>query len=467
MNFASNIRHCLITSPTAAWLWLVHIAVVSGALYFMPGAPFVSTLTTLALLPILTIRVYRHTSGHSSKGEVVLCLAATLLSLGLIANVYSFTTSAGGTDASPILHNSDALRNWNDALYYLGVNADRSPLTHGMYGAIVSIVMRLTGISVTAALMISVAATMVTLLCTSTLAVNITARRGDGWRAMALTAAICYLMASGVILVKDAWVIAAVALAAVALSRFELSWRTMLLMIVSSAMLALSRPNMLPAILLGVMIMLPVRRHDRTRLTAAAIAATIIIIAWTIPTALALSPDASRVIAGHEALGIKFDHAQQAPYYALVGDYMQLPLWQRVLLMPFSATVQFFIPFPWNFLRDTTYGLSQIYAHVSYLWYAFGGVIIYYLLFARRGSGKPLRLLTLWGVLIWLVPCWCFGGTISRYALPAIPLLAPAVLYTLSSHRATRKFKIFCLTFATLVIATLLICYHLQNHTAL
>ena len=114
-------------------------------------------------------------------------------------------------------------------------------------------------------------------------------------------------------------------------------------------------------------------------------------------------------------------------------------------------------------LRDIDFGISLVYAHIAYPWYLFGGTAIYYTFFDLRRSPALMRAIFLWGVIIWLIPCWSFGGTISRYGLMAVPLLAPAVSLTLTRSLRRRSFIIFSSLFILLVAITLLVCHHLQS----
>ena len=160
---------------------------------------------------------------------------------------------------------------------------------------------------------------------------------------------------------------------------------------------------------------------------------------------------------------VSFTEPRHQIYASLIGEYHLLPAWRRILLMPFTAAVQFFIPFPWNWLRDIDFGISLVYAHIAYPWYLFGGTAIYYTFFDLRRSPALMRAIFLWGVIIWLIPCWSFGGTISRYGLMAVPLFAPAVSFTLTRSLRRRSFIIFSSLFILLVAITLLVCHHLQS----
>jgi len=460
---ASTPMHWRLPKATMVALGC-YACVVACALVMLPGAPVLATFVAMTVMCAAACLVLANSAGNSVPAQLVLVACAAVLAVGVIANVYSFTTMRGATDAAPVLINSDASRNWNDAMYYYepADGATRSPMSHGMFCLIPLAVMVLAGKSITAQLLVSMACTLVSLICASTLYVNVTARRRKAWMAMACAAAVCYFMASGMILVKDAWVIMSMSLCAVALTRRR---RLSPVILLAGVMfMSLGRPNMIIAVALGVIIMAVQGHRRRWQPGYYACLMAICLAGLLFSRCLNLSNTPGTVVAGGESLQIYFNADNQMPYYRIVGDFLSYPLWQRVLMLPFTAAVQFFIPFPWNWLRDIDFGLSQIYAHFSYPWYAFGAVMIYYMVSGawRRGPGMLTRL-SLWAVVVWLAPCVLFGGTISRYALMAVPMMSPAVAYTLERYRARKSFRIYAVAFAIAVIATLAVCHHLQT----
>lgn len=440
-----------------------YVCAVVLALWLLPGAPFVPSLLAFILIAAGACLCLRRSAGYSPRAEVVLLLAATLLTVGIIANVYTFTTLLHGTDSDPVLINNDARRNFNDAIFFLGLGDGRSQPSHGLFSFVLTGIMAITGPSITALSCLSMVSTLCTLICISSIWVNLTGNRSHSWIPMAAAAAVCYFIAAGTVLVKDAFVIAAFALAALALTRIEFSWRSFVRLTVAAIMVMLARPNMLFAMTAGIPLMWWTQRTNARSMAAAAAMLAIVAAAYVMPSILSLTPKLGLIMDVSENNAVSFTYARHTVYTSLIGDYHNLSHLQRLLLMPFSAAVQFFIPFPWNYLRDIDFGLSQIYAHVGYPWYAFGGLCIYYLCFAWRRSPALMRALFLWGVFIWLIPCWCFGGTISRYGLMALPMFAPAVAFTLRNSLRRRSLHIFATGFIIIVTITLLVCHHLQS----
>lgn len=433
-------------------------AICVAASYAAPPAIY-SALWTL-WLTALAATLYRHTAGYSRPGLIALAIAGTVLAIGIGVNLYTYTTLLGGTDSNPILLNNDSWRLWQytTALYgYDTVTWYSPPL---LYHYALAAAMCLTGPSVTAALLLSAACTLASLICAATLYVNVTGKRKHAWLAMAALACVAYFLASGTLLLKDSWTILAMTLGGVALTTHS-NARMTGLFILAVLMMATARPNMVLALVLGLPIMkIKPRQTPWLRIT---LMATFAVAVLVMAQLISHSPETQKVMAGGKDLLIATGPYQQA-YTNMVGDYFTLPHWQRLLLLPLTTIVQFLIPFPWNWLRDVHYGYSEILAHVSLGWYAFGGTLLYFLFGPMRTAAPPLKRLTLWACAVWLVPCYLMGGIISRYGLMAMPMMAPAVAYTLTTCRHRRSFRIWARVFCAAMAITLCVCYLLQKN---
>lgn len=441
------------------------LTVVAVVLWLLPGAPFVPTLCATALLTACMVAIGSRMQWWSPGAEIVIIISATLLAVGVIANVYYFTTTSSGTDSAPVLLNPDAARAWQDTMYYLGESTTRSPLNHGLIGMVFASVMFFTGPSVTAGLMVSLTMTLVTLMCAGALGYKLGQTRRAAWLSMVATACICYLMASGTILIKDATVIAGMALTAVALADIEggSRRRAMIFMVSGSVLLSLSRPQMLILAAAGALIVAVASRRSRHAVGTALICALMAIVFLLVVKWLSNTPIYAVTNLSGSDFSFRFDAPQQAPYFALIGNYTDLAIYKRVLLLPASAAVQFFIPFPWNYMRDVIFGPTLAYAHVAYPWYVFGGVMLYYLFTGLKSVARRYRPFALWAAVIWLVPCWLYGGTVSRYMLPAVPLMAPVVVAVIANCWRHRRFRIFMGVYAGVVAVALIVCHHYQT----
>lgn len=436
MNKIAHIPKTLVAACAAAAL------VVAVCMYLLPGAP-PTAFVGFGGITVAVLGIYAFGCGGASRtGAYILLGVATLLSIGIVINVNYFTVLNGGTDAAPVLYNSDALRTWNDALYRIGLGGEAISSTYGMYGAIIAAVMSLTGISVTAGLMVSMTATLVSVLCAGVIAWRLTANRRIAAVSMACAAAVCYFMASGTLLIKDAWVCASFAIVGVGFaSSGDGSMRRIIIPVcIGATMLLPVRPNMLPAIVIGaVMCILPaaVNAVGRRRAwTCIGICSAYCLLLWGVANYAKITPEAAGIInIGMSNDWIRYDAPNQMAYYNIIGDYSALPVYCKVALLPVTAAIQFLIPFPWTWGRDIIFGPTSLYAHIAFPWYLFVLIALYYLFYGRREYDmtvsyfrrKTVTRLVLWSILCWLIPCYLFGGTISRYGLPVVPLVAPAV----------------------------------------
>ena len=472
MDKIAHIPKTFVAACAAAAL------VVGACMYFLPGAP-PAAFAGFAGITVVVLAVYGFGCGGASRlGAYILLGAATLLSIGVVINVNYFTIVSGGTDAAPVLYNSDALRTWNDALYRLDAGGEAIPSTYGMYGGIIAAVMSITGVSISAGLMVSMAAILVSILCSGIIAWRLTANRRIAAVSMACAAAVCYFLTSGTLLIKDAWVCASFAMVGVGFA--SSGDRSMLRIIVpiyiGAIMLLPVRPNMLLAIAIGTIIcILPAAAEAENRrraITYTGLCAGFCILLWGVGNIARITPEADGIIRMSASNDwIRYDAPNQLAYYNFIGDYATLPVYFKVLMLPVTAAVQFLIPFPWNWGRDILYGPTSLYAHIAYPWYIFGLLAFYYLLYVRReyrismtipySRLKSVTRLVLWAMLCWLIPCYLFGGTISRYGLMAVPLVAPAVsMAALGPKRSLRSW----MTWAGLALLAILVaCFVMQT----
>lgn len=472
MNKIAHIPKTFIAACAAAAL------AVAVCMYFVPGVPPMAFFG-FAGITAAALAVYGFLCGGASRlGAYVLLGAATLLSIGIVVNVNYFTIGSGGTDAAPVLYNSDAWRTWNDALFHLDAGGEAIPPTYGMYGGIIAVVMSLTGISVTAGLMVSMAATLMSILCSGIIAWRLIADRRIAAVSMACCAAVCYFLTSGTLLIKDAWVCASFAIVGVGFaSSGDGSCRRIVLPVyIGAVMLLLVRPNMLLAMAIGtVMCILPAAvdaEGRRKAWTYIGLCAGFCILLWGVGNIAQITPDAGGIInIGMSNEWIRYDAPNQLAYYNIIGDYSDLPVYYKVMMLPVTAAVQFLIPFPWNWGRDIIYGPTSFYAHIAYPWYLFGLMAFYYLFYGRHEYDmtvpyfrmKTVTRLVLWSLVCWLIPCYLFGGTISRYGLMAVPTVAPAVALAVLGPKYSIRTWMSWAGVALLVV--LVSCYIMQSIT--
>lgn len=87
-------------------------AIIIASIFLFPGVPLVPTLLKLTGLGALVLFLNRQITGSSAMTDRLLLAAWTLLSVGLVVNVWYFTTYSGGTIYDPVLLNDDANTAW-------------------------------------------------------------------------------------------------------------------------------------------------------------------------------------------------------------------------------------------------------------------------------------------------------------------------------------------------------------------
>lgn len=97
-------------------------------------------------------------------------------------------------------------------------------------------------------------------------------------------------------------------------------------------------------------------------------------------------------------------------------------------------------------------GYTLAYAHQGWIWYLIGGAALYYLVYT---SWRNLRHELLGRYMIWAAACfigiaWLFGGTVSRYILPFMPVFVAGALYSLLNDRHRQS---FCRFYAVYIVS--------------
>jgi hypothetical protein len=428
----------------------------------LPGAPVLSTVVAILCQTAVVAAIFYRSKAYSVTGLTALFVGTLILSLGVIADVHYFTVQSGGTCQNPVLLNDDAEIYWADINYHLGAGG-RCVVGKYYFGVINAALMRVFGHSIVVPIM----ANMFCMQCALLLCALITNRLTDNRRSAAVAvfaaSSVCFYMSMGTVLLKDAWVIASLALAAYGLVRNDK--RAPLTVGLAAVVMAAVKPSYVFAIVLGVAIMMLTQRKRNYAVCGSLIAFCVLL--WALPIYVLDAPDYTTGYLLHHSSQYKEFFAtgrqNQQAYFNVLGDFFALPLYKRVLMLPLTAIVQFLIPFPWNFARDLEFGYSQVYAHFAYPWYLFAAVVVYYFVFCSRKMPCTMLWLSVWAMACWFVPCVLQGGMVSRYGLPAVTLLAPCVGAVLTENLRCRSFVIWMSVFVAVMATALPICYKLQT----
>lgn len=426
------------------------------------------------LAVFVALRAYDSQSWADRPGRCVLLTAAALLGCGLVLNQWYFTTAAGATDSCPLLINNDARHYWQRAtgpfLFWFNDTHSGYPLLlRGIF------VLRPT---LTIPLALNMLATLLTIVLAGGIARRVlpATLKHAATVAMIVTAANCYFLVCGTLLLKDALlnlIIAATALTLLRMRQAERPARRDLLALAGLFLsMGLLRLPMVPMMCIGVIALVRFdRRHLLTALGFLVFGAALVS-TTKIEAALdsSVTRDYGSYVAHFTNGGTSVeDHdaeiaERQQPLRRMIGDVCEFSLAKRIAYLPVFCLLQFLIPFPWNYARDTIFGPTSAYAHVAYPGYLAGIILGYYVLWLLwRDRLNAVNRLLLWGAACYCCIALIWGGTVSRYALSFIPLAAPAVTYTLLSCWRRRSLWIWTACCAVVMTAGLLICHHLQT----
>ena len=452
-----------------------YIAVVAILVAIFPGETMAVTVMWSALLLIVAEGVYRSTMTHCKAGEWLVLGVCLLLTLGDILNIHHFTAACGSTPDLPTLANTDAATNYYVAYQFYETKYFTAPInTAPIYRWLIALMWRVTGVSVATPIFVNSILIVIAVIFSGLIARNVLNdnRRQTVVVAMGMTAAVCYFLNSGTIILKDAAVCMSVALITYAYTYLRKGFATKRsavacysALVVGGVVLALFRVNYLLPVALGALILTPWKSAARWH--------GVVMLAWCGALWVAVEqifPSGSisfRVTTYVDGYGFGGAYFQEATsrdaYYGLLGgDYFRLPIWKKILYAPVGAAVQFLSPFPWNFARDAAFGPTLAYAHVSYPWYAVGGLVLYFYIVKIWRSGWDIARWAIWALLFWLVPVYMFAGAVSRYALPVLPALVPLAIIAWRSRRQ-KSFRWFAAIYIILLATALVGVYVIQN----
>lgn len=442
----------------------------------------IQTLLCLSVAYAIPRIIYSKSSIRNSVGQYALLAVAFIMAIGIIINIWQFTEVMGGTVSHPLLVNTDSSRYYNMALaIYDGYGYDISVANVG-YPLIISAIWKITGITILVPLFVNMLFTLISIVLSAFISVRLLdnvfndANKKIGAIAIILTGACCYYVGCGMVILKEPSIYLGIALTGYVLTSIykdnivkESHKRCLLdisLFTVGAVLLAFNRVGFCYLIIIGIFMLVSYKSKHALR---KALIMFTIICGMSVIGVVNFTPGIgfqANIVQGESLNQEYMTSGQQRAYGNIVGDYFNYPTWKRVALLPVSIATQYLIPFPWNFMRDTPFGYSQIYSHIAYLWYCIGALIIFFYIFVLWSKKNEIILWSLWAMICFMVPAFLFAGSVSRYWLPFLPLLVPCGIYSIFSlYNSKRKktFKIFASVYVILLIITLLVCYKLQQ----
>lgn len=410
---------------------------------------------------------YTRLCRRSIAGDWVLLASWSLLAIGYLLNLWWFTAANGATDSVPCFFNDDAAMTWRQLQDLATENEGSAGIRQYGYARVLYLWELGGSHSASGLMLLSFLAGLLTIVfsgASAMKALNINDRRLQA-RASAIgmgaMASICYFMSSSCLIIKDALMcclMAAALYAFITLSQ-KPQWPKYLILIIVAVTAWYARPYLLVfAALAGACLCyaLPRRLWPAVALFGIAALAMVIISRMNGQAAHLINYDDTN---GFYIGNLSSERLQA--YASVTGDYHEHSTVKRLLFLPFSLAVQFFTPLPWSWLRDTVYGPTQAWAHLAFPWYAFGGIFLYFILFCIRRAPAAISASAVFACLAYAATAFSTGGTVSRYTLPWIPAMVPAVVWVLMAkpwHK--RAFRIFSIIFILCVALGLILIFN-------
>lgn len=365
---------------------------------------------------------------------ILLLVSALIMAFGVCQNLSTYVLDLG-TFSEPGLGTTDAARDFSATLEYMS-GKDMLPLNMG-WPLLMAGLFKLTGVNIAYPMLLNMTFTLGTIIFGGLICQEAFPDRNRSktlfWGVF-MTASVSSILFYGTILMKDAGVtlgMSAVGLTLMQSSKGCLRKDGVVSMCFGCALLALLKSPMGYFLLIGCITILITKKRKKMLLkglVGCAMAAAVVLSGqW-----LRYSSDMSMISAdqAEATTHYMFDYLPNTERYAsLIPDYYSLSVGERMLLLPFTASAQYFPPFPWNFTRDLHMGGFYWYPHIVLGWYLLGGLIIGYfcLLWWRKNDGELSRW-ALWILLCYLAVAYVSAGSVARYYLPFIPLAVPLAM---------------------------------------
>lgn len=194
-------------------------------------------------------------------------------------------------------------------------------------------------------------------------------------------------MSHAAMLLKEPLTYFAVALAAYAIARMKeidedsrgSVWHDIALFTVAVALMSVARTSVIYFLVAGVIITF-FDNKDMWRYACTLLGIALIGMGLGIYWSNGFSMEVQmRILAATDTGGdmMKTIYQARGIYGEMMSDYFFLPVWQKLLLLPVTCTLQLFIPFPW--VDNEVLDVWSVATRFQLVWYAVAGVSLYYL----------------------------------------------------------------------------------------
>ena len=393
--------------------------------------------------------IYARFSNAHTIGFSVLLVTTYIMFVSTALNTATYCESS--TLYTPVLNNEDAAKFYESAKFILRNNWDVPVQYYYGFPYLISVLWTITGVNIISPLLLNVFMTLMAVCMSALIANRIFANLPNDKRAfissiaMLCTAAVAFYIGCGTVLLKEPMVYLGVELAVFSIiglnERNQTKIRTakdIILFVMAVAILFLTRHGAITLMLVGILIF--TRKHNLKR-AAAMLVIGVVGIFSTYSVVNNSTVRDKEIVSGTnlEASDYLSDNADgtRKAFNRSMEGYFSFPVWKKAAYLPYTASVQYFIPFFWTSHNSTPYGQAQVYSHFGFFWYIVGGLALFFIIFGHKIKTTPkgLVLLILIGILGYIIPAYLFAGSVSRYWLPFTPIYAIAAAWVVYSAK--------------------------------
>ena len=435
-------------------------------------------ITVAYLVAYLVPRtVLRRARAASVPACVVLLMMAAFLMAACYSSLVEWTGTGGYTLHQPNL-DGDSLKYYKWAWYHYDGSVPWEKVIFPGFPCMILCLFKAFGVSVIWPQALNLMFTLLAVVLTGMTTRRLLAHRVKAMPSallaggMLLCFALTYNLMMGISILKEGSIGMAMALAGFAMSSMSASdeerfqpWRDLLLMALACALLGAVRTTYLYIVLAGIVIMaLPHLRRDWGMALTMVALVVVALVVGNYFAAYSFDRHVKIVNGGWNMQRFYVIRGPQGFYRDLIGYYFLFSPLHRVAMLPLTASIQFFVPFPW--LNGESPILFNYLCRVSYTWYLLGGVVLFYFAFMSWRGRENMGAWPWWPALAFVMLAYVMGGSITRYVLPVQPLFIPVAMYVLcrviEGHRR-KAFVRWMVLFVLLVAVVLMTCLEFQE----
>lgn len=277
-------------------------------------------------------------------------------------------------------------------------------------------------------------------------------------------------MATGFLLLKDIFIITSITISLYAslnlLNNVSVK-KNYIILIISVLIMALFR---LTFVWVPVAIFLLITFNKRNLIKLLPVVITLLILGINVGSKLSLKEDTSieqdiEFAFSNQVISQRLDSGSTSFISALISGYDNWGIVKKTLYLPITIGIQYITPFDvYDFQQSIEYPYYFISKNYNLLWLLFIGPLALFSILNLLKRSKDLNPLlvkiTYFGIVLYILPAFIFGGAIPRYAVPFYSLLLPIMAVNLTAIKSIKTYKkkwyrfvgLYVLTFLTLLI---------------